>query len=200
MYAAPSSHENTGKPHIIKHLKQMLHRPTIFYICAIIKSSLEISANSASTNACFFYFTQHVVTHTVMSLKTPLGTGIARTTEVLFLAARWISGLWKILFQVLRFTAVFTHAVTFRWLYQRLCLFSVFTVTRHHGMRIQISVWRAHRGRAVRLCVIICWWLESSSCTLNVKATLGKMLFTPAGITEPSADSVYFLSHSRILK
>lgn len=154
----------------------MLHSPRIFYICVIFMSTLEISANCASTNACFFYFTQHVVTHMVMSLKTPLGTGIAWTTEVLFLAARWISGLWKILFQVLGSTAVFTHAVALRWLYQRLCLFSVFTVTRHHAVSIQISIWSDHRSRAVRFSVIICWQLESSSCAPKVKATLGKML------------------------
>lgn len=123
----PHPPENTGKPHIIKHLKQMLHSPRLFYICVIFVSPLEISENCTSTNACFFYFTQHVVTHMVMSLKTPLGTGIAWTTEVLFLAARWISGLWKILFQVLGFTAVFTHSAMLRWLYQRLCLFSVFS-------------------------------------------------------------------------
>lgn len=65
----------------------------------------------------------------VMSVKAPQGTGIAWTKEVLFLAARWISGLWKILFQALGFTAVFTHSVMLKWLYQKIVF--IFCVHNH---------------------------------------------------------------------
>lgn len=78
-----------------------------------------MSANYTFINVCFFYFTQYAVTHVVMSVKTPLGTGIAWTTEVLFLAVRWISGLWKILFQVLGFTPQYLFTLMLKLLYQK---------------------------------------------------------------------------------
>lgn len=40
-------------------------------------SSLKMSANCTFVNVCFFYLTQYAVTHVVMSVETPLGTGIA---------------------------------------------------------------------------------------------------------------------------
>lgn len=40
-------------------------------------STFKTSANYTFINVCFFYFTQYAVTHAVMSVETPLGTGIA---------------------------------------------------------------------------------------------------------------------------
>lgn len=39
--------------------------------------TFKMSANYTFINVCFFYFTQYAVTHVVMSVETPLGTGIA---------------------------------------------------------------------------------------------------------------------------
>lgn len=40
-------------------------------------STFKMSVNYTFINVCFFYFTRCAVTHVVMSVKTPLGTGIA---------------------------------------------------------------------------------------------------------------------------
>lgn len=106
-----------------------------------------MSANYTFINVCFFYFTQYAVTHVVMSVETPLGTGIAWTTEVLFLAVRWISGLWKILFQVLGFTLQYLLTLWCLNCYtRRLCLFTVFILPNCHVIKIQIEFFIV-RGR-----------------------------------------------------
>lgn len=128
--------------HIIKKFKQILCIPralppisSIFVNCIFV-STFKMSANYTFINVCFFYFTQYAVTHVVMSVETPLGTGIAWTTEVLFLAVRWISGLWKILFQVLGFTLQYLLNLWCLNCYtRRLCLFTAFIIPNHHVIR-----------------------------------------------------------------
>lgn len=118
------------------------------FVNYIFMSTFKMSANYTFINVCFLYCTQYAVTHVVMSVETPLGTGIAWTTEVLFLAVRCISGLWKILFQVLGFTL--QYLLTLRCLNcytRRLCLFTVFIIPNHHVIRIQISKFCKVHGR-----------------------------------------------------
>lgn len=58
----------------------MLHisKTPFFYIYKLYTYVyFKMSANCTFTNVCFFYFTQYTVTHVVMSVETPLGTGIA---------------------------------------------------------------------------------------------------------------------------
>lgn len=75
-----------------------------------------------------------------VSLEAPLGTGIAWTTQVLFLAVRWISGLWKILFQVLGFTL---QCLLTPWCLncytRRLYLFTVFIIPNLHVIRTRYN-------------------------------------------------------------
>lgn len=109
-------------------------------------SSFKMSANCTFINVCFFYFTQYAVTHVVMSVETPLGAGIAWTTEVLFLAVRWISGLWKILFQVLGFTLQYLLTPWCLNCYtRRLYFFTVLIISYHHVVKMQIQFFRVHR-------------------------------------------------------
>lgn len=68
---------------MIKQFKQMLCIPralpsisSVFVNC-IFMSTFKTSAKYTFINVCFFYFTQYTVTHAVMSVETPLGTGIA---------------------------------------------------------------------------------------------------------------------------
>ena len=134
---------------IIKQFKQRLCIPralpsisSVFVNC-IFMSTFKMSAKYTFINVCFFYFTQYTVTHVVVSVETPLGTGIAWTTEVLFLAVRWISGLWKILFQVLGFTLKYLLTLWYLNCYtRRLCLFTAFIIPNHHVIRIQIKFYR----------------------------------------------------------
>lgn len=113
------------------------HISSIFVNC-IFMSTFKMSVNYMFINVCFFYFTQYAVTHVVMSVETPLGTGIAWTTEVLFLAVRWISGCWKILFQVLGFTLQYLLTLWCLNRYtRRLCLCTVFIIPSHHVIRIR---------------------------------------------------------------
>ena len=153
---------------MIKQFKQMLCIPralpsisSVFVNC-IFMSTFKMSAKYTFINVCFFYFTQYAVTHVVMSVETPLGTGIAWTTEVLFLAVRWISGLWKILFQVLGFTLKYLLTLCYLNCYTiRLCLFTAFIIPNHHVIRIQIKFYRVHGRLKNKLSYqILCDYLE----------------------------------------
>lgn len=75
--------------------------------------------------------------------------------------------------------------------YTRDSVYFLYSVTRHHGVRIQISIWRAHRSRAVRVCVVIRWCLRAILVHWKWKLPWERCYSTPVGTTNPLADSEF---------